>query len=171
VTVRAEEIAGGEEDAMHRLVVIVAAASVAAGVVPAAATDPGPTRSGDARFALHVVRLIAANRYSDAWRTLHPRHQLAAPRAIYVRCEQQTSIPGTLRSARVLDVADATIHVAGVTRPVVAGAVQIRIVIAGRPVPEGVSVDLKVHVVRVHGRRAWILPPERFAAYAEGICP
>jgi hypothetical protein len=156
---------------VHRVFVIVAAAFVAVAVAPTAATELGPTRSGDARFALHVVRLIAANRYSDAWRLLHPRHQLAAPRATYVACEQQTPIPGTLRSALVLDVADATIHVAGVTRPVVARAVQIRIVIAGRPVSEGVSVDLKVHVVRVHGRRAWILPPERFAAYAEGTCP
>src|SRR6266540_465316 len=75
--------------------VLAASAAVAAFRVTA--------READARiFATHVVELIAANRYEDAWALLHPLHQSLAPRAEYVGCEGEAPIPGHLESVRVL---------------------------------------------------------------------
>jgi hypothetical protein len=123
-----------------------------------------------ARFAARTMRLLAENRYSVAWRSLHPEHQQVATRAEYVACERTSLVPGHVTSLRVGRVTDERIAVAGMRRETASKAVAVRIVIADGLVPEGVIVEDVVHVIAVDGGWAWILPLARYEAYRTGAC-
>jgi hypothetical protein len=148
--------------------VLVAAALVA--VSAALATLRSEPRRPDARvFAAHVVELIAANRYDEAWTLLHPLHQTLAPRAEYVDCEAAEPIPGHLESVRVLrEFAERTSL--GTGSYANSEAVVLRIAIGGGPGAPVVITDT-VHAVAVHGQWRWIMPPARVQAYSAGRCP
>lgn len=122
-------------------------------------------------FAVRIVRLIAENRYADAWTDLHPLHQQAAPLERYVQCENLTPISGRITSVRALRVWDAPVHVAGITNPVRGTKVRLRIVIADASIPARVVVVKTVGLVQVAQHWVWLLPAARYAAYLAGECP
>src|SRR5216684_2392978 len=93
---------------MHfgRLFVLVAAvgaatmfASIGAAALPREPAQPG---GSPVAFLAHIVRLLAANRYAQAWTSLNPWQQSLASLPAYVACESQSPIPGQLVSLQVL---------------------------------------------------------------------
>jgi len=135
-----------------------------------AALPPTEPTSDPVAFVERVVRLVSANRYREAWQSLNPLHQRAAPLSRYVYCEQLTPIPGSLTSLRILSVARSQVNVTSNIRRD-GYAVEVRLVIAGRPVPEGVVITHVFHAVASAGEWTWVLPPARLAAYRHGRCP
>jgi len=132
----------------------VALASTAIGFAwprPMHAERPAPFLAG-------VIRLLAANRYDDAWNSLEPSDQSLAPRAVYVACESQSPIPGHLASLRVLHVG----------RDRIGAAVTFALRIASQSPPATVRVVVTAHSVRRHHTWAWMLPPSRRALYRHG---
>jgi hypothetical protein len=131
------------------------------------ATGPG----GDpVAFVEHVVRLVAANRYREAWEGLNPVDQRVVPLTAYVSCETLTPIPGRLVSLRVLSVTRSAVDLTPTAR--VSGvAVRLRLVIAGHALPQGVVIEHVFHAVASNGSWTWVLPPARFEQYRRGECP
>jgi hypothetical protein len=126
----------------------------------AAKTDP-------ASFMERVVRLVAANRYGQAWDLLDPRQQAVVPRSAYIQCERLTPIPGRLASIERRGVYDELVQVPGTDEPTAAKAVRLRLVITG---VMRVSITHTFHAAFVDGAWRWYLPASRFAAYAAGYC-
>jgi hypothetical protein len=123
-----------------------------------------------ATFAVRTVRLLAENRYAEAWASLHPAHQrIVGSRAAYVRCERTTLIPGTSISLNVLATRSETLTISGIGRARTQ-AVTLSILIAGPAEPEGVPIEHTVHVLLVKGRWRWVLPEERYALYRDYDC-
>jgi hypothetical protein len=129
--------------------------AVLAGAGVAASTTPKPHGS-PVRFLSHVVRLLVANRYADAWQSLDPDDQALAPELVYVTCESQSPIPGRLISLHALHVGHDRIGV----------AVRFRLRIAEAGITT--TVPLTAHAVVSGQRWAWILPPARRALYRDG---
>jgi hypothetical protein len=88
-------------------VAIALSVTVLAGAGAASSAAPRPHGSR-VRFLSHVVRLLVANRYADAWESLNPADQKLAPEPVYVACESLSPVPGHLVSLRT--VACATIE-------------------------------------------------------------
>jgi hypothetical protein len=130
--------------------------------------DDPPRPTGASAFTVHVVRLIAANRYSEAWTLLYPAHRTIVSRAAYARCESLSPIPGRLESVRVLSVTREAVPVPGQDATVPGESVRLRIVIVGLG---RVVVTHTFHAVRADRRWTWILPPERYLLYLRGRCP
>lgn len=128
---------------------------VGAGVASSAPRRPP---GGPVRFLSHVVRLLAANRYAQAWKSLAPADQKLAPETAYVACESLTPVPGHLASLRTLHVGHDRIGV----------AVRFRLRIAEEGLQEATTVLLTAHAVVAGRRWAWILPPARRALYRQG---
>jgi hypothetical protein len=123
---------------------------------------------GDPRaFAENVVRLIAANRYADAWTTLNPVDQRVAPRTEYVGCESRTPILARLREVHALGTADDSVGLGDGTF-VPSKAVAVRIAFAG---DDSFVITHSVHLVAVRGRWTWVLPPWRYRAFRDDHCP
>ena len=118
-------------------------------------------------FAEHVVRLIAANRYAEAWNTLNPVDQRVAPRTEYVGCESRTPILARLREVRALGTADDSVGLGDGTF-VRSKAVAVRIAFAG---DDSFVITHSVHLVAVHGRWTWVLPPWRYRSFRDDHCP
>jgi hypothetical protein len=133
-------------------------------------TPTGATHRDAVAFLSRVVRLIAANRYPEAWRSLNPVDQDAAPLERYVACESLTPVPGHLASLQVLAVANRPVRLTSVAAAIPSVEVTFRIVLAGAVVPEGVVVTHAVHAVAWHGRWTWILPRARVETYSNGGC-
>src|SRR5262245_65503518 len=74
--------------------------------------SPRP-RSDAGAFTIRVVRLVAANRYDEAWTLLYPGHRGIVSEGAYARCESLSPIPGRLKSVRVLSVKDERVPVPG----------------------------------------------------------
>lgn len=154
--------------ALAHVVLAAVGATVVAGTAFALTVRPARAGESPTVFAVHVVELIAANRYDEAWDDLHPMHQRVAPRGEYVGCESQSPIPGHLASIRVLRVYnDETALGKGEFVPGKAVVVQISIAEQA----ERVVVTDTVHAVRVGKRWAWVLPTWRLEEYRAGICP
>jgi hypothetical protein len=140
-----------------------AALSVALGLSVAVLAGPGiasgssKPHGSPVRFLSHAVRLLAANRYADAWKSLDPADQKLAPEPVYVACESLTPIPGRLVSLRVTRVGHDRIGV----------VVRFRLRLAAPGLPEE-AVALTAHAVVAGHRWAWILPPARRALYRAG---
>lgn len=121
-----------------------------------------------ATFLAHIVRLLAANRYAEAWPALNPRQQAIVPLDVYTACESQTPIPGRLSSLRVLAVSRQPASVLPDRPPVGSTAVKFALRITGSPVPSGVSIVLTAHAIAAGSRWTWIMPPARLRLYAQG---
>ena len=126
---------------------------------------------GAGAFASRIVRLIGENRYAEAWTTLHPLHQEAAPLDRYVQCENLTPIPGQVSAVRTLRTWDAPVRVAGIADPVRGTKVKLRIVIGNGPASARVVVVKTVGLVEIEQHWVWLLPAARYAAYLAGNCP
>ncbi|MGE5275047.1 MAG: hypothetical protein ACM3QU_14960 [Verrucomicrobiota bacterium] len=156
----------------------IAAAAIAGGVlvaVVAVARDGGsaakqPT-DDPAVFLRGIVTRIAANDYDTVWQRLHPAQQRVATRAVYVRCEELTPIPGHLDWIRVVSAKDERINVPGDTGMVDSKAVTFRLELSEPVLKQSVVVTKTVHAVAVDGRWRWILTPERFGIYRARSCP
>jgi hypothetical protein len=146
-------------------------AALCAALVFAAIPSTATARDQDAAastFAVRTVRLLVANRYADAWRSLHPSHPRAVgSRARYVQCELSAPFVGRTTTIEALSVWDETAAIAGVGRSPTK-AVTIRIVLRG--IGEVQTVTHTVHVLSVRGSWRWVLPPARFASYRRGSC-
>ena len=129
---------------------------------------PRSRPSGAAAFTAHVVRLIAANRYAEAWTLLYPAHRGIVSRFAYARCESLSPIPGRLASVRVLSVTSEPVRVPGEQDPVPGASIRLRLVIVGL---SRVVVTHTFHVVRLDRRWTWILPTSRYGLYLRGRCP
>jgi hypothetical protein len=152
--------------------VLVLAILLTLGLFPLASARAGNNHFAAATaFATGIVRLIGENRYAEAWASLYPLHQQAAPLERYLECENLTPIPGWITSLHTLRVWDAPVHVAGLTAPIRGTKVTLRIVITDASIPMSVVVVKTVGLVKVAQRWAWLLPPARYAAYLAGECP
>ena len=162
----------------HRWVLGVAAAAIAVGVgvgVGVWANEDGgsasPPAEDPAVFLRGIVSGIAANDYGAVWQRLHPAQQRVATRAVYVRCEQLTPIPGHLDWIRVVAAKDERIAVSGDAGMVDSKAVTFRLKLSEPVLKESVIVTKTVHAVAVDGNWRWILTPERFGIYRTKSCP
>ena len=142
-------------------------------VVPA----PANAQTGDGQlaaasaFAKQIVRLIGENRYAEAWASLYPLHQEAAPLDRYVACEDLTPIPGRITSLRTMRAWHAPVDIAGLPDRIPGTKVTLRIVITDASIAARAIIVKTVGIVRAGERWAWMLPPERYAAYLAGTCP
>jgi hypothetical protein len=140
-----------------RITALAIAAAATAATVVLAWPRPGG-QGAPVAFLSNVVRLLAANRYAEAWQSLHPTDQALAPEAMYVACETESPIPGRLVSLNVTRVRHDRIGV----------AVTFAVRIAGSQLPGGVRIILTAHAVRAGRHWAWILPPKRRDEYRHG---
>jgi hypothetical protein len=159
---------------IRQLPMLVMVVLLVAGLAPtknvAAADGHGRFASAGA-FATRIVRLIGANRYAEAWNSLLPLHQQAAPLERYVLCENETPIPGRVALVRVVRAWHAPVRVAGLPGPVRGTKVKVRIEIADDSIPARVAVGKTISLVPVAHHWAWLLPAARYAAYLAGTCP
>ena len=154
--------------ALASFVAVVGAFGSSGGSTPGAQAVAG--NDGAGAFVRTVVRLIAANRYDDAWPLLHPTHRATVGRAAYVACERLSPIPGRLVAVRAGEAFEERTAVAP-GRLADSRAVPIVIVLLDLATSEQVVVHDTVHAVRAEGRWRWILPPERLGEYGAGRCP
>ena len=119
-------------------------------------------------FSAKIVRLLAANRYAEAWPSLNPMQQAIAPLQTYEACESQTPVPGQLISLRVLAVRHEPAWVLPDQAPLASTAVTFALRIAGTPVPGGVRIELTAHAVAAGPRLTWIMPLARLQLYTQG---
>jgi hypothetical protein len=152
------------------LVAVVAAAAALAGSSAAAPTPPvHPQPSGSpAAFLTKIVRLLAANRYADAWPSLNPLQQTVAPLQTYVACESQAPIPGHLVSLHILRLRHGPASVLPDQPPLPSTAVTFELRIAGAPALGGVQILLTAHAIAVGQRWTWIMPLARLQLYTQG---
>lgn len=131
------------------------AALAGAGVASSAPRGPHASPVG---FLSHVVHLLVANRYPEAWKRLDPPDKQLAPEPLYVMCESLTPVAGRLARLR-------TLHV-GLDRNGI--AVRFRLRIAEDGLHQAATVALTAHAVVAGRRWAWILSPARRALYRRG---
>ncbi len=122
-----------------------------------ASSAPQPHGS-PTHFLARIIRLLAANRYAEAWKWLDPSDQRLAPEPVYVACESLTPVPGRLVSLRTLHVGHDRIGV----------AVRFQLHFAEDGIPQVTTVVLTAHAIIAGHRWAWILPPARRALYRRG---
>lgn len=120
-------------------------------------------------FLAQIVRLLAANQYADAWRSLNPLQQASAPQQAYVACEAQSPIPGQLTSLRMLHVRHEQVRVVPEQAPVASTGVTfaLRFASAGS-LSQGVRIVLTAHAVAVGSHWTWILPQARLQLFRQG---
>ena len=145
--------------------VLALAALAAGGCGGDEAPDEDP-----AAFATALVRDLERGDAGDAWERLHPAHQEAVPRALYVRCEAGDGFGGTVESLRVARVEEAPWKVPGETDETDSTAVTLDVALLV-PGAELERFDLTAHLFAVDGRWAWVIGEDDYAAYAAGDCP
>jgi hypothetical protein len=134
---------------------------------PAAGASPD---AGALTFVRGVARMIAENRYADAWPLLYPAHRDAARLAEFVACERRSPVPGRLVAVHLGTAFGEKTRV-GPTSLVASRAVPVQVVLRDPATSRRTVVRDVVHAVRAGGRWTWILPPERLAAYRSDRCP
>lgn len=156
--------------------VLPAAALCAASILFAL---PGGTATSDAGtwpslatagpFLQQQIGNMAHGRYAAAWTMLYPEHQKIVSQTTYTACERSLPLPAKLQSARVLQVSQAPVRVAGLAKPVSGVAVTVRILIDvdGR---DPLSFTHTFHLVPVRGHWTWLLSAERYELYTHGAC-
>ncbi len=150
-------------------VIVALAATIAATGAAAHPQRPRLQPAGvPASFLGHVVRLLAANRYADAWPSLNPLQRAIAPLQAYVACESQSPIPGHLVSLRVLRVRREPVRVLPEQPLVASTAVTFALRIAGPTLPGGLRIVLTAHAVADGWRWTWIMPLARLQLYLQG---
>ena len=123
-----------------------------------------------AAFATRLVRDLERGDAADAWERLHPAHQEAVPRALYVRCEAGDGFGGTVESLRVARVEKEAWRVPGEPDESDSTAVTLDV---GLQVPgaELERFDLTAHLFTVDARWTWVIGEDDYAASAAGDCP
>ena len=147
------------------------AAAVLAGTSAAAPTPfvHSQPAGSPATFLTKIVRLLAANRYAEAWPFLNPEQQSVAPLQTYVACESQSPIPGHLVSLRLLHIRHEPVQVLPESPPVPSTAVTFALLIANNSTPhEAVRIVLTAHAIAVASYWTWIMPPARLQLYRQG---
>jgi hypothetical protein len=147
--------------------VVVVAAAVALAVALTRPHAQAAPKDDPRAFAENVVRLIAGNRYAEAWETLNPVDQRVAPRAEYVGCEQRTPIAAKVREIRAVGVSDDSVGL-GDGKFIRSTAVAVRIAFAG---DASFVVTHSVHLVAVGERWTWVLPSWRYRSFKANHCP
>ena len=163
---------------MNRTFIIGSAATLAAGAAalalamapPAGNAGAATPRETAAHFLTRVVRLIVADDYELAWKSLYPAHQEVAQRSEYVACELQTPIGGRLLSADVLRVAERRRRIPGETARVPVMSVTLRLTIADPSLGTNGVFTHAFTAVAVGNRWTWILTPSRYALYRSDGC-
>jgi hypothetical protein len=155
---------------LFALAAIVVAAATLAATSAAAPTPPVHSQpaGSPAAFLTKIVRLLAANRYAEAWPSLNPLQQSIAPLQTYVACESQTPIPGHLVSLHILRTRHEPAAVLPDQPPLSSTAVTFALRIAGTPAPGGVQIVLTAHAIAEGQRWTWIMPPARLQLYTQG---
>jgi len=155
---------------MHRAFIAATLTAVIAALTLAAHAEPAGARQhgSPVAFLTTTVRLLAANRYAEAWQTLNPIDQDAAPLTSYLACESTTPIPGRLTALRVARVWNEPIRIAPETKAVPSVAVSFVLRLTGAGVTA--TVPLTAHAVRTTASWTWILPPTRLAMYRQNAC-
>jgi hypothetical protein len=115
-------------------------------------------------FAERVVRLIATGDAGAAWDELHPAHQAAVPRGLYVSCEG-TAVLGSLDELEVTGVNPEQAPIPGSGRQEQSTEVALSLTLDGSP------VELDMHVFAVGGDWRWVIGDVDYDAYAAGRCP
>ncbi|HKT45233.1 MAG TPA: hypothetical protein VJQ85_10560 [Gaiellaceae bacterium] len=157
-----------------RSIIFLRRTSAAAGIVVAALAFAAPAARAAALrsagpFLLDDIRYKADGKWSLAWDTLYPAHQLVASRATYVRCEESTPFAAPLQSAEVVGVRRAAVHVPG--GPTLEGAtVTVRISVPFYGPRDPIVFTHTFHVVPVDGHWTWLLSAERYAVYRHDGC-
>lgn len=123
-----------------------------------ASSAPARPHGSPTHFLSRIVRLLVANRYADAWKSLNPADQKLAPEPVYVACESLSPVQGTLVLLRALHVGHDRLGV----------AVRFRLVLADEGSMQVATVDLTAHAVVAGRRWAWILSSARRALYRQG---
>jgi hypothetical protein len=146
----------------------IALASLGSTVARARAAKP---LGSPAVFLTHVVRLIAANRYAEAYPLLNPQQKRLISEREYVQCELASPVPGHLSSLRVLRITQQRIQVAGGSRrPVPATAVTFKLKLTGTLPHETATVAVTAHAVPAGHHWTWILSRARLALHRSGTC-
>jgi hypothetical protein len=151
---------------MHgRVLALPALCAVLALAAGTSVATAGERDTAAATFAVRTVRLLAANRYAEVWRSLHPSHQrVTGGRARYVRCELLAPFVGHATTVEALSVWDETAAIAGIGRTrTKTVAIAIQLSGLGR-------ITHIVHVLYVNGAWRWVLPQERYASYRRDAC-
>jgi hypothetical protein len=151
---------------MHgRVLALPALCAVLALAAGTSVATAGEQDTAAATFAVRTVRLLAANRYAEVWRSLHPSHQrVTGSRARYVRCELLAPFVGNATTVEALSVWDETAAIAGIGRTrTKTVAIAIELSGLGR-------ITHIVHVLYVNGAWRWVFPQERYASYRRGAC-
>ena len=143
------------------LAAVVLAIAASPGAAHAAA--PGDPREA-ARFLTNIVRQLAANDYTDAWKSLHPLDQALVPRSAYVACESAVPVPGHLASIRTQGIGRERVSLTTGGRLVASVVVRFSVVIAGFAEPDGVPVTVRAHAILVGGKWRWMLSPARLVS-------
>jgi hypothetical protein len=156
-----------------QLVAALATVLATAGVLtgPAIADqDSSPSRESAVVFLEGVIAAIAANDYAQAWQSLHPLHQAAAPEQEYVACEELSPIPGTLESLTPVRVRHKLVTVAGLPRAVRGVAVTFRLRFEDQALGASTAVTVTAATARVGARWVWMLPRARYELYRDDGC-
>ena len=128
-----------------------------------------PSLQSAGAFMVNDIRYKTDGKWSLAWDTLYPAHQLVASRATYVRCEESTPFAAPLQSAEVVGVRRAAVHVPG--GPTLEGAtVTVRISVPFYGPRDPIVFTHTFHVVPVDGHWTWLLSAERYAVYRHDGC-
>jgi hypothetical protein len=120
--------------------------------------------------AIHLVRVVMANDYRDAWRLLASAEKKSVPRAVYVGCERRQPIRGRLMRVRAVDVRRRMFPVPGLSGRHGGYAVTLQATIGGLTGGTTVTTQFVVRVIADHGRYSWVLHQPRFNAYRLGRC-
>jgi hypothetical protein len=147
---------------LRRLALLAFAAVLA---LPACGGDVDPASTPAGRAQVVLLDGLYNGRFEKAYAELHPSHQAIVPRALFVRCAQQTVPVGQLDSIEILDVFDEK------TEGLELGdepskAVRIRLTLA-----DGESTTFVNHSVKVGDRWRWVLNRKAIEAYKAGRCP
>lgn len=145
---------------------VSSAFALPAGRAGADAWPPLPTAG---TFLKGEIQDMVHGRYALAWTRLYPAHRAIVPEPIYVACEKRSPFPASFRSAKVIVVRRAAVHVAGSLQPVEGAAVTVRIALKwyGR---DPLTFTHTFHLVPVRGRWTWLLSPQRYRMYLGTGC-
>ena len=132
--------------------------------------DDEPEQTPEA-FVTTLIQRLGAGELAGVWEELHPAHQDAVPRALYVRCEKGDGFGGAVREVDVLEVKSEPATIPGRFGQVPSTAVTVGVTLDVPEAEEPESFSLTAHVFRTDGRWAWVIGPVDYASYLAGRCP
>jgi hypothetical protein len=124
-----------------------------------------------AAFVTALIKGLGSGNVAQAWEQLHPAHQEAVPRSLYVRCERGDGFGGAVREVDVLEMKSEPATIPGEFGQAPSTAVTVGITLDVPDAPEPESFSLTAHVFETEGRWAWVIGPVDYASYLAGQCP